>query len=247
MPSSEITTGRTGEQDRATGGVHRDDGGAADVVAGVQLFAEPRDDQQRVVDAHAETDHEPDELGRLRQRHDVADGDHERRADADAEEGDPHRQPHREDGPEREDQDDDREREPDHLRRGVRELGEDLTAELDLEPADGRLDVTDRVADLCRFRKADLLRQFDLGERHLPCARAGGREEAAAFRAVRADHPVDVLEPGHVREQCLHLRLDRGVLDPLVCAEHDPAGDAGALAAEVAVEDVEAVLRVGGR
>ena len=68
MPSSEITTVSAGEQHRAAGGVHGDLDRLPHVVARVELLAVPRDDQQRVVDADAEADHDPDERGELGDR-----------------------------------------------------------------------------------------------------------------------------------------------------------------------------------
>ena len=49
---------------------------------------------------------------------------------------------------------------------------------------------------------------------------------------------------GDLVEQRLHRRLDRGVVDALLGPEHDRADLAGALAAELLVEDVEARLRL---
>ena len=77
--------GGAGEHHRPAGGVHRDADRLADVVAGVQLLAVAGDDEQRVVDADAEADHHADERREVGDLHEVADEDHERPAQADAE------------------------------------------------------------------------------------------------------------------------------------------------------------------
>ena len=54
----------------------------------VELLAIARDDEQRVVDADSQTDHESDERREVRHLHEVADQDDERAAHPDAEERD---------------------------------------------------------------------------------------------------------------------------------------------------------------
>ena len=73
----------------------------------------------------------------------------------------------------------------------------------------------------------------------VPGLGALGRDLPAALFGVGADHPLDVGDLGRLVEQRLHLRLDLGVGHALSGLEDDRAVDAGALAAEVLVEDVE--------
>ena len=60
--------GGAGEQHRAPGGVDGDGDRLAHGVAGVELLAVAGDDQQRVVDADAEADHDAEERGELGDR-----------------------------------------------------------------------------------------------------------------------------------------------------------------------------------
>ena len=124
MPEQRDDDRRAREHDRTPRGVHRDADRLANVVARVQLLAIARDDQQRVVDADAEADHQADERREVGDLDEVAGEDDERAAEADAEQRDADRQAHREHRPERDDQDDDGEREAEQLGRRLFELGE---------------------------------------------------------------------------------------------------------------------------
>ena len=122
------------------------------------------------------------------------------------------------------------------------ELGEDEAAQLDPEPVDvGHLG-GDLVADLARPGEVDVVGQLDVGVRDAALAVAPGRDLALVALGVGAVDPGDVVEVRHLGEQVLHARTDIGVVDPLVGDEHDGAHLAGALAAEVVVEDVEALV-----
>ena len=96
----------------------------------------PSDEEQRVVDPHAEADHAADHRSPARDVDQV--GDQRQRADAEreAEQGHPDRQTHRDDGSERQEQDDDRGDQADQLAdAGLRllEREEQVAAELDLQ------------------------------------------------------------------------------------------------------------------
>ena len=84
-------------------------------MAAVELLSITRDDQQRVVDADTETDHDADERREVGHLDHVARENDEGRPQTDAEQRDRDRQTHREDRAERDDQDHDRERQPEQL------------------------------------------------------------------------------------------------------------------------------------
>ena len=98
----------------------------------VQVLPVPGDDEQRVVDADAEADHHAEDVGEVGRAEEVAEEPGDDRADADAGEGDADGQAHREHRAEGEQEDHDREAEAERLGRRRLELGEDLTAELDV-------------------------------------------------------------------------------------------------------------------
>ena len=64
--------GGAGEEHRPAGGVDGDRDRLAHGVAGVELLAVAGDDQQRVVDADAEADHDAEERGEVGDGQDVA-------------------------------------------------------------------------------------------------------------------------------------------------------------------------------
>ena len=105
------------------------------------------DDEQRVVDADAEPDHDPEERREVGDVEDVAEDDDEAHPGPDAAEGDGDREAHGEDGAEGEDQYDDGEGEPDEL--GLRRLenGEGSAARKHGEAVDGGRVVGDGLAD----------------------------------------------------------------------------------------------------
>ena len=91
------------------------DVGLHDGVAVVKVLPVSGDDEERVVDAHTQPDHETEELREVRDRDEVRGQEQQDRTDADPGEGDRNRQSHREHGPERDDQDDDGEGQAEHL------------------------------------------------------------------------------------------------------------------------------------
>jgi hypothetical protein len=239
-----------GEDDGPTGGV---DGGARRLLGvepRLQTLAVAGDDEQRVVDADADADHGAERDGEVGDRHHVRQQRDDAGADADAEQRDPDRQAHRQHRAERDDQDDDGEREADQLGLGGLELRQRLTADLDLEPVDLRCELGDLGADLRRLGLGDVVGQVDAGDRHTAGQLALGGDQTAllALRGVRTGerHPLDL---GDLGEELGHHRFHLGVVDALLGAEHDRAGQTAPEPAEVLVERVEARfrLRVGNR
>ena len=181
---------RAGEHDRTAGGVHRDADRLADVVPRVQLLAVAGDDEQRVVDADAEADHDADERREVGDLEDVAGDDHRRAAEADAGERGADRQAHRQHRAEGDDEDDDGEREAEQLGRRLLELGEEVAAELDAHALLLRHQLLDLVADLGGAREVDVLgevhrRVGDGAGRRRPPGRSGTRRPVRTGSAPR--------------------------------------------------------------
>jgi hypothetical protein len=213
----------------------------------VELLAVPRDDEQRVVDADAQSDHQPDERSELRHLEDVAEQDHESAADPDAEQGDRDREAHGQHRSEGHDQDDDGEGEAEQLGRRLLELGEDEAAQLDPQAVDRRCRVDDRVAHVLRIRERHVLRELDVGVGDLAFEAGLLRDEALAARLVRRLHPGDALHLGHVGQQRLHGRPHLGVGHALVGREDDRAHLPRALTSELGIQDVEPFGRLRAR
>ena len=113
-----------------------------------------------------------------------------------------------------------------------------------LEPVDLGAVLEDLVADPLGVGELDVVGQLDVGEGDLPGERTLRRDLLPALLGVGALDPHDVVERGDLVEERLHRVADLGVLDPLLGLEDDRADDAGALATEVLVEDVESRLRL---
>jgi hypothetical protein len=205
------------------------------------MLAVAGDDQQRVVDADAQTDHDAQEGGEVGDGQHVAEDGDDGGPQPDAEQRHAHRQAHGQHRAERHDQDDDGEGQADLLGRGLLELGEHEPAQLDAQAVDVGHVRVDLVADLAGLGHVDVVGELDVGVGDAVRAVAPGRDlalVALVVGALHADHVGDVRDLG---EQVLHARPDLGVVDALVGDEHDRADRAGALAAEVFVEDVEAL------
>jgi hypothetical protein len=211
-------------------------------VPGVELLAVAGDDQQRVVDADTEADHDPQERGEVGDRQHLAQQGDDRGSEADAEQCDTDGQAHGEDRAEGDDQDDDGERQPDGLGLRLLELPEDEPAHLDAETVDLGGVAEDRVADLAGPGELDVVGHLDVGVGDP--ARLGplGRYLLRTLTAVGALDGRDVVELCRLLEQALHGGLDLGSFDALFGLEDDRPHHAGPLAAEVVVEDVEAGL-----
>ena len=198
------------------------------------------DDEQGVVDADAEADHDAEERREVGDGEDVGQQRDDRHADADAEQSVADGQAHRQHRSEGDDQDDDGERETEHLGRRRLERREDLAAELDLHAVDLRGEDDDLVADLVGSDERDVVGELDVGERDLPGLGSLQRDLRRSAGHIGALDAHDIGDRGDLGEERLHLLLDFGVVDALLGAEHDRADLTGALAAELGVEDVEA-------
>ena len=136
-PSSEMITVVPGEQHGSAARVERLDDGLLHAEPELQPFAVAGDDEQRVVDADTEADHGDHRRREVRHRDHVADQRHEGEGDADAEQGDADRQPHRQDRSEGDDEDDDGGDDAVDLALRQLELAEQVAAVLDLDALDG--------------------------------------------------------------------------------------------------------------
>ena len=247
--------GDAGEDHGPAGGVHRGDGRLAGRAAGVESLPVAGDDEQGVVDADAEPDHDPEEGGEVGDVEDVAEDDDQAHPGPDSAEGDRDGQAHREDRAEGEDQHDDGEGEADELGRRRFEDGEGRATGEHLEALDGGRVVGDRLAEGGRLGQVDIGGEVDLGVGELPGQRTllgdlrlallgvGGDDGGAGVLGVA----VLVGEPGvHGGEELLHAGRDGGVVDALVGAEDDRSRRAaGAELGEVLLEHVEAVGALG--
>lgn len=112
----------------------------------VEVLPEPGDDEQGVVNANPQTDHDADGRGEVGHRDHLRQQTGDHRAGRDTGEGHPHRQARGQHRPECDDQDDDGEAEAEGLRGRHRELGEGRPAQLDLQTFDVALTyATDRT------------------------------------------------------------------------------------------------------
>jgi hypothetical protein len=155
--------GGAGEQHRPPGGVEGDRDRFAHRVPRVELLAVAGDDEQRVVDADAEADHDAQERCEVRDREHLAQQGDDGGAETDAEQGHAHRQAHGQHRAEGHDQDDDGERQAEGLGVGLLELGEDEPAHLDLEAVDVGGFGQDLVADLAGPGELDVVGHLDVG------------------------------------------------------------------------------------
>ncbi|MEI2653793.1 MAG: hypothetical protein V9G12_16890 [Microthrixaceae bacterium] len=128
--------GGAGEDHGSPGGLHGDHGGRTRRVPGVEAFPVAGDDEEGVVDADAEPDHDPEDGGVVRDGEDVAEEQGDPDAGGDTAECDGDREAHGEHRPEGQDQDDHGEGEAEELGlRGV-DHGQVLAAREDLEAVD---------------------------------------------------------------------------------------------------------------
>jgi hypothetical protein len=231
--------GGAGEEDRPSSRVHGHGDGFLDRVPVVEVLPEPGDDEERVVDAHAETDHHADHAGEVRHRQRVGEDRHQDRPHADARQGHADGQAHGQHGPEGDDQDDDGEGQAEHLGVGGLEVGEGLASELDAQPVDLRDVLEDLVGDLGAVLERDVVRHLDLGVGQLPRqVTLRGDLELPALGVGAVD--LEVVAPVEAGEELLHRRLDLGIVDALVSGEDDGPCHPRTLATELVVQDVEA-------
>src|SRR5690606_10776597 len=128
------------------------------------------------------------------------------------------------------------------LRRRLLELGEDEAAELDVQAVDLGGVALDLHTDLLAPLPLDVVGQLDVRVGDLSRALALGRHKWLAALGVGALVTDDVDVGGDLGEELLHGRLHLGVVDPLVGLEDAGPDDAGALAPELLIEDVDPAL-----
>ena len=161
-PEQRDEDGHPGEDDGVPGGARREADGFAEAVALLELPAVPIDDEQRVVDADREPEHDAEHGGH---RHHLDDARQRQRgedADAHADERAQDREPGADEGAEHGDQDDRRDDEADQFAAAEdgRDARGDLRREVDLD-ARGRLRA-ERILDGGLRRRSDV--ELRLGE-----------------------------------------------------------------------------------
>jgi hypothetical protein len=199
--------------------------------------AVPGEDEQGVVDAHAEADHGAEDERELRDVHEGGQDTNGGGAHEDAEQRRDDREAHRHHGSERHQQHDDGDADADELaaRRLLGQEGEG-PGELDLHPA-GAGGVGDRhgVVELGRRELVQGVGDVEVGG--LPIGADGGRS-----RGERVRHAGDVGAGGQSGTGLLDgRRVARVIEPPVVGMEHDAAGKAAA-AGEPVVQGVGGVL-----
>ncbi len=200
-------------------------------------------DEQGVVDAHAQSDHHPDQRGDLRNGEDVGEQrDQPERRGTDAGDGDGDRQPHREHRAEGQNENDDREREADQLRLGRFEAAERPASDLDTEAVDAGGRVDDAVSDLAGLGAIEIRDQVQLGVGDI----AVGRDLGPSHGPVRVDdgHLVERVDLG---EHGGHRQDHVGVVDPLVGFEDDRASERAGRPGEVVAQSLESPCALGRR
>jgi hypothetical protein len=237
--------GGAGEQDGPPGGVDRPHGGLLGRQPGLEAFAVAGDDEQGVVDAHADADHQHGLVGEAGHVDQVDGQADQADAGADAEQGGQQGQAHGQDRPEGQQQDHHGGQEPQALAARGALVGEGVAAQLDLQP--GRLDLVDQVAGglaglpVCR---GAALAQVELG---VGDPRVALGALAAALWGVGAHH-LAVGDVGlQLGEQRRHRLADGGIVDALVGPEHDLAAGTGLGPEPVGAEQVGGLLALGAR
>src|SRR3990172_4635493 len=196
----------------------------------MQAGAVAGDDEQRVVDADADADDRRD-LGR-----EVGHGQHaryeadDRGATTDAEQRGQDRQPHGEERAEGDEEDDDRGDEADDLAGELGLLREEVAAKLHLQ-ALRRLGLYRLVQVFDHLGIIDVLLVVAVGEVDLRVGNlAAWGDLVGVLRLVRAYDLHSLEATFDVGEELLHDAADGGIIDALLCPEHDLAGEASAFA-----------------
>ena len=236
-----------GEEDRPSGRVHRQLERALHVAAVLAVgVAEARDDEEGVVDADAEPDHQRELGGEVDHVDEVAAEPDHAEAGAEAEERRHDRQAHREQRAEAEQQDDHGGQEADSGREAdARLLGllDRLAAELDLQGGRARgLGRRDHAVDRRLRQLVRALVELDGGE----ADRARLRDGVRAGR-VGAHDAGDVRQTRDAHEQRRDHRARRRVGELAVRRPEDDLVGVAGLRREAALEQVDRALRVGVR
>ena len=215
----------------------------------LQLVSVPGDDEQAVVDAHAQADHGRQGRRRRRHLHDLAEDADDAQAGDERDDRREDRHPHGHEGPEGEEEDDDRGREPDDLGqvgRGLGQLLPDVGADRDLHAV--RLARVGDVEDVLRGLLVHLARALLQRERDV----ADGlvlRQLGRAVGVEGADRAVDrVLVVLVVVVDLLDRVLVGGLVELVaVWRDEDDRDGAVGLLGELLVEQVGGLLTVGAR
>ena len=235
------------EDHRAAGRVHRERDRAANVAAVRAIdLAVAGDDEERVIDADAEPDHQRQlrrEVGHA--QHPAAQTD-QTDPGAEPEQGRRDRQAHRQQRAEADQQHDDRRPDPDQERvadRRLLGLLDRLPAQLDAQArgAGGRRHVDH---PLRRGRGEDVRALVEGDRREADRAVPGDRP---ASRRVRAGHRGDVRQARDPAEHLLDLRTHRRRGQRAARRAHDDLVGVARLGGEAAGEQVGRPLRVGAR
>jgi len=234
-----MTTVNSRKQHGAARRVEREHDSVSRLQTVVQRLPVARDDEQRVVDPHADADHRRDRCGELRHIEHARDEADQRSAAADAEERGDDREAHRQQRPEGDEEDDHRGRDADELAREVRLCREDEAAQLDLQARD--IDLVTEVLD--RARVVGVLLVPAVGEVDLGVGDGAVLGDLVRVaRLVGADDPDALDVVLDAREERLHPFADGGIVDPLLGAEHRLPEEAGALFHALFVQEVDGRL-----
>ena len=207
--------GPAGDDDRASGGGQCPADGPFDVVAVGEVLAVAGHHEQRVVDPDAQADHRADDRRPAGDVDDVGDQGQRAGADGQPDQCGPEQQAHRRQGPERQQQYDDRHHQPDRLAdagRGLLEGEEQVAACLDAQRRCGA-EVVEQRLEAIQVGRVEVL---DLGvldpDQHHGSVRGDRSRPGALTRAQGADGvtgPLNVgqrrqrlLDPGHVVLEC---------------------------------------------
>ena len=200
------------------------------------------DDEQRVIDAHAEADHHAQDQGELRDVHDGGQDADAGGADEDAEQRRHDGKPHGDDRAEGDEEHDDRDPDPDQLAARVflREEGE-RAGQLDLDTCGaGAFDNRHGVLELGSGQLVDRVGDVDVGG---PPVGAEGRR----LRRKRIGHAGHVVARGESRSGFFDRRGVADVVEAAVVGVKHDAGGLAALAREPVIEDISRVLGLDSR
>ena len=207
--SSAMRTVEPAKTTALPGGADREADRLVHAVAFLELAAVAMDDEQRIVDADRQTEHDPEDR---RDRHHVDDARHRQRgedADADADESAQDREPGAGEGAEHEDKDDGRDEESDQLTDAddARDAGCDLRGEVDRDARDGF--VGEGVLNGLLGRRGDVeLGGLEHDGSHSGAAVVGHEADAGGH----VEKPGRLVELGALRVELRLAGVDLGLL-----------------------------------
>ena len=148
--------------------------------------------------------------------------------------------------PKADEQDHDGEGQADQLGLGRFELGQGLSADLDLECFELRPGVAEIGPELGGVGVVEVAVDVQRGERDLSTVIARGRDLGQRAGDLVRARDLDTRRGVREGEHLLHRSLDLGILDAAGRLEHDrPLTAVEAVAGEVVLEELEAVLGLG--